>query len=464
LRKMLETGRLNAQGSGELSRTKERGAPPQRIRPVSSRDCRTVGCHAGTSQILDKKEKLIMSKRGNNEGSIYRLPDGRWRAALTTGKNAEGKPMRKVFTAHTRHEVKDELTIALRDLQLGVLVVTDKQTIEQFLAHWLDQVVKARVRPKTLRTYSDLVKHHIAPGLGTVQLGKLTPAQVREFLNAKLESGLSPRTVKHLLVTLKGALAVAVKDGKIVRNVAALVDPPRVSRPRLQVFDQEQARAFLAAARGQRFEAAFTTAVAVGLRQGEVLGLQWSEVDLAAGVLIVRAALQRIDKRLVRVEPKTESSRRTIPLPAVCVSSLARHKADQDLQRKWAGTRWHDTGYVFTTRIGTPVDPRDLLREYYAITRPKPKEKGTPPPTLPFPPIRFHDLRHSAATLLLAQGVSARYIAELLGHTQVSFTMQTYAHVLPEVQKQVATKMDEILAPGPVATKVATKPSRSTLN
>ena len=134
-------------------------------------------------------------------------------------------------------------------------------------------------------------------------------------------------------------------------------------------------------------------------------------------------------------------------MPAVCVSALALHKADQDLERKWAGSRWHDTGYVFTTRIGTPVDARDLLREYYAITRPKPKDKDTPPPKMPFPPVRFYDLRHSAATLLLAQGVTARYITELLGHSQVSFTMQTYAHVLPEVQRQVATKMDEILGP-----------------
>jgi len=140
------------------------------------------------------------------------------------------------------------------------------------------------------------------------------------------------------------------------------------------------------------------------------------------------------------------------------VASFARRKADQDLERKWAGARWQETGYVFTTRIGTPMDPRDLLRDYYKITRPKPKKKGEQPPKLPFPPIRFHDLRHSAATLLLAQGVSPRYIAELLGHSRVSFTMETYAHVLPEVQKQAATKMDEILGPKPVATRVATKP------
>ena len=179
----------------------------------------------------------------------------------------------------------------------------------------------------------------------------------------------------------------------------------------------------------------------------------------------MRAALQRVDRKLVRVEPKSAKSRRTIQLQAVCVSGLARHKAAQAIEETWAGSRWRETGYVFTTRIGTALDARGLLREYYAITRPKPEKKVAEVPKiapcgllLGFPAIRFHDLRHSAATILLAQGASARYIAELLGHSNVSFTMQTYAHVLPEAQKQTAAKMDEILAPRPVATSVATKP------
>lgn len=268
---------------------------------------------------------------------------------------------------------------------------------------------------------------------------------------------LSPRTVKHLLVTLRTALSVALKDGEIARNVATLVDPPRCPKPEMNAFSRVEARAFLDAVQGSRFEAAFTAAVAVGLRQGEILGLQWSDVNLTSGKLSVRGALQRINKKLVRVEPKSKTSKRTIQLPAVCVSALAQHKRNQDGWRRWAGSRWQETGYVFTTRIGTPTDARELLKEYYAITRPKPKTKGAEAPKLPFPPIRFHDLRHSAATLLLAQGVSPRYITELLGHSQVSFTMKTYAHVLEEVKKEVATKMDEILTPESVATSVATK-------
>jgi integrase len=420
---------------------------------------------------------MAKRRRGNNEGSIYKMQDGRWRAAVSVGKDAHGKPKRQVFTKPTRHEVQDELAKALRDVQLGLPIVSEKQTVGKYLDHWLCQIVKPSVRPKTFRTYSDFVKNHIGPSLGQIPLGKLSPQHVREFVNVKLaipdaeiaaeiapagdarRAGkcLSPATVKHILKMLRGALAVAVKDGQIQRNVAALVAPPTVPKHEMKAFSRTEARAFLAAVEGHRFEAVFTVAVALGMRQGEILGLRWSDVNLETGTLTVRAALQRVEKKLILVEPKSVRSRRSIQLPAVCVAAFARHMRSQEEWKRWAGSKWRETEYVFTTRIGTPVDARDLSREYYQITRPKRKGEGTPAPKLGFPAIRFHDLRHSAATLLLAQGVSPRYITELLGHSQVSFTMQTYAHVLPEVQKETAAKMDEILVAKPAATKVATK-------
>jgi site-specific recombinase XerC len=171
------------------------------------------------------------------------MQDGRWRAQISLGKKPDGTRFRKVISAQTRHEVRDQLAKTLHDLQLGLTVVSEKQTVAMFLNHWLGQVVKARVRTKTFRTYSDFVKNHIAPALGETPIGKLSPQHVREFLNQKLGAGLSPRSVKHLLVTLRGALAVAVKDDQIPRSVAALVDPPRVPKPEVRAFNPDQAGA-----------------------------------------------------------------------------------------------------------------------------------------------------------------------------------------------------------------------------
>jgi integrase len=355
-----------------------------------------------------------------------------------------------VFTAATRHEVAEQMTKALRDQQRGLPIASDKRTVGEFLRAWLSDVAKPSVKPKTYRTYADLVKLHIEPGLGSHRLDKLAPQHVRSWVNEKLatpqpsrkkarkgedpEPGapLSPRTVKHLLVTLRGALDSAVRDGLIQRNVAALVDPPRATKPTMHTFTPEQARAFLDAVKGHRLEALFATAIALGYRQGEALGPQWPDVDLDNSTLTVRQAIQRIDGKLT-ITPTKKDKIHTVNLPAVTRSALMAHRIAQGGERILAGSRWRETGFVFTTSIGTPINARSVIRVFHAVLK-----------TAGLPALRFHDLRHSAATLLLAQGVSPRYISDLLGHSQVSFTMQTYAHVLPHVQREVAAKMDEI--------------------
>jgi integrase len=392
-----------------------------------------------------------MSKRGNGEGSIYQLGDGRWRAAVSVGfKN--GKPVRKTFTAVTRGAVQASLAKAVRDKQLGIMATDERTTFGAHLAAWLKDVVKPSVRPKTYCTYEVLVRRHVGPGLGGRPIAKLTPSSIRAFLNEKLESGLSAATVKHLLVLIRSSIGSAVKDGLVPRNVAAVVKSPtraagQVEAPKTRQpvsFDPAQARAFLDALQGDRLEALFTVAVSLGLRQGEILGLSWSDIDLEDAKLNVRVQLQRLEGKLVKVEPKSAKSVRCISLPAVAVSALWAHQAQQEKERQWAGSDWQDTGFVFTTSRGTPMDCRNVNRRFAIVLA-----------AANLPKIRFHDLRHSAATLLLAQGVSPRYISDMLGHAQVSFTMQTYAHVLPHVQREVATKMDEILSR--VATPVANK-------
>jgi integrase len=247
-------------------------------------------------------------------------------------------------------------------------------------------------------------------------------------------------------------LESAVKDGLIPRNVAAVVDPPSVAKRQMRTFSAEQARTFLDTIGDDRLEALFATAIALAYRQGEALGLQWPDVDLENGTLTIRQSIQRIDGKLT-ITPTKKDKVHTVNLPAVTRSALLAHQCRQDEERRLAGSRWQETGFVFTTTIGTPVDARSVIRRFHSILK-----------TSGLPRIHFHDLRHSCATLLLAQGVSPRYISDLLGHSQVSFTMQTYAHVLPHVQRDVATKMDEILNPQPVATTVATKPDAVKLN
>jgi integrase len=212
------------------------------------------------------------------------------------------------------------------------------------------------------------------------------------------------------------------------------VDPPRVRRPEIHPLTPEQARTFLDAARGDRLEALYSVALAIGLRQGEALGLRWEHIDLDGGELRVRVALQRIAGKLQLVEPKTRQSRRTIPLPQVAVNALRAHRVSQLEERLLAGDRWVDTGLVFCTPKGTPLDARNVTRRFQKLLK-----------QTDLPHQRFHDLRHTCATLLLVQGVPPRVVMEILGHSQISLTMDTYTHVVPALKREAANRMDALL-------------------
>jgi integrase len=378
-----------------------------------------------------------MRRRGPNEGNVYQRADGRWVARLHLGYEG-GKRRRKHFYGHTRREALEKLDRARADLRLGLPVGGDeRQTVGQFLQHWLVDAAKPAVRPRTYVTYESYVRVHLVPAIGRVALQRLTPADVQRMLNAKLAAGLSPRTVHHLRAILRRALNQAVRWGIIPRNPAALVDPPRVPRYEVAVIGPDDARRFLDAVRGDRLEALFTVALAIGLRQGEALGLGWDDVDLDAGTLSVRFALQRIEGALRLVEPKTRLSRRTLALPPLVVASLRQHRARQLRERVWAGSRWNEFGLVFTSSIGTPLDSTNVTHRLQRALA-----------AAGLPRMRFHDLRHACASLLIAQGVHPRVVMETLGHSQIGLTMNTYAHVLPALQREAATSMERILATG----------------
>lgn len=377
-----------------------------------------------------------MAKRGQHEGSIYKRKDGRWTAVVNLGYQ-NGKLKRKSFYGKTREEVQSKLVAALSDVQKGIPIPSEKQTLAPFLQTWLAEVVKPSVRPKTCITYSYIVKQHIEPALGMKALVKLSPQDIQRFLNDKLKSGLSARTVRHINDTLRCALNVALRWGLVSRNVATLVGPPRIQRKEIRSFTPDEARIFLKAIKGDRLEALFSVALSLGLRQGEALGLRWRDIDFEARTLRVNYAIQRIEGKLQMVEPKTEGSRRALPLTETILSALRNHRSRQLEERLLLGSHWQETGLVFTSTIGTPLDHRNVVRKFHALL-----EKAK------LPRFRFHDLRHSCASLLIAQGVPARTVMEILGHSQISLTMNTYAHVMPAMKLEAIDLMESILTGG----------------
>lgn len=371
-------------------------------------------------------------RRGHNEGTIRERADGRWEARVTVGWK-RGKLQRKSIYGKTRDEVQKKLVAALSDQHEGIPIDSERQTFGQFLNNWIEHQVKPNRRASTLRSYRQNVRNHIIPSLGRHQLTKLSPQHIQALINEKLKEGLSPRSVQYYHATVRAALNQALRWGLVKRNVANLVDPPRVQRHKITPLAPEEAMRLLKTAEGHRLSALFTVALAIGLRQGEALGLQWEDVDLESGAVTIRHQLQRVDGRLQLVEPKSDQSRRSIALPEITLASLRRHRIHQLEERMAAGTYWSDTGFVFTTRNGTPLEGSNVRRVFLRLLK-----------QAELPEVRFHDLRHTCASLLLAQNVHPRIVMETLGHSQISLTMNTYSHVAPDLQRQAAERIDHL--------------------
>lgn len=377
---------------------------------------------------------MAMARRGRGEGSIYRREDGRWEAKIDLGR-VNGKRVRKSIYGRTRREVQEKLARLQADRLRGLPIVDERTTVRDFLTQWLE-TVRGRLRPKTYRSYEQIVRVHLIPYLGSLPLAKLQPHHVQQLVASRLEHGLSPRTADYCRVVLRAALNDALKWGIVHRNVAALVDPPRQERRRFQAWDVDEARRFLEAARDDRLGALAAVALALGLRQGEALGLTWEQVDLERGLLRITHQLQWVDGVPQLVPPKSTSAVRVLRLPTLLVSALRRHRARQLEERLAAGVAWKGNpwGLVFTTAVGTPLDPKNVRSWFRRICQ----RAGVRP-------IRFHDLRHTCATLLLAQDIPPRVVQELLGHSQISLTLDTYTSVLPRHLGVAAQRIDALL-------------------
>jgi integrase len=372
-----------------------------------------------------------MTRRGNGEGSIYqRQSDGRWVASLTL---PNGK--RKSFYGRTRKEVQEKRRQALRELDQGVDLSGKRLTVAQFFDQWLASIAGGAVKTKTYEGYESIVRIRVKPRIGRLTVTQVTPLHLQSLYAELAAAGLSNRSIVHTHRVLHRAFGQAVRWGLIPRNPCDGATPPQARRSEMQVLSAEQAGFLITRTRGTPSHALYALALSTGMRLGELLGLKWEDVDFESRRLFVRRALQRQKgKGLVFVEPKTGRSRRSIKLGETAIAALREKKREQLAWRLALGDQWEDSNLVFTNGSGGPVDPswqRHLFKKALV-------EAG-------LPEVRFHDLRHTAATLLLSGGVHPKVVSEMLGHSTITLTLDTYSHLVPVLHDHAAELMDSLL-------------------
>lgn len=380
-----------------------------------------------------------VKRRGYGDGSLYPLKDGRWMSYL---RMPDGK--KKFFTGPNRDVAKARLQEAQRQAQAGRLVVGPDQPTGKYLERWLRDAVSHSVRPRTFENY-ELCVRRVLPYIGRVRLRALTPEHVQHAIGQLVASGLAPRTVRQVHMVLRRALKQAVQWRLLTSNPSDAVKPPRAARKEMRVLSEDQIRQLLSVTRKTRQHALWVLLATTGCRVGEALGLRWSDIDFTASTAMIARALQcQRPANLVFVEPKTARSRRSVPLPAETLAILKEQRRSQDHDRDEAGALWLETGLVFTTPIGGPRNPRNLTGAFALALR----RAG-------LPRVRIHDLRHSAATHLLTKGVHPKVVQDLLGHSTIAITLDTYSHVMPALAKEASGLMSSLV---PSADRLATAP------
>ncbi|MET7453738.1 site-specific integrase [Streptomyces sp. NPDC005574] len=367
----------------------------------------------------------------NGAGTITKRKDGRYQCAVYV-LQPDGTRARKFAYGKTWQECDTKRRELLAKVDQGVPVPTRSAKLSDWLPYWLDNIVKPRRKLSTYDKYEAHVRLYLVPMLGSKRLESLGVADVRRFLT-QLENRTTAATAKESHRVLRTALSAACREELIARNVAGLVEPPRASSRELSPWTLDETLDFLAASRKDPLYAAFVLAIAMGLRRGELVGLRWTDVDLDKRVLYVRQQTQR--RRGVLYDDDTKNRRnRALPLPAMCIAPLRWHRMRQVAAKQRAGESWDDGGYVFATRTGRPIEPRNVYRSFTRVAE-----------SAGLRVIRLHDARHGCATLLTAAGVAPRVVMEILGHSQISITMDVYTHVVQDTQREAISHMDRLL-------------------
>ena len=377
-------------------------------------------------------------RRGDGEGTVARAADGRWVGRASLGHRG-GKRIRKAVYAQTKAEAVKKLRAVLTLRDTGQVVPVGTPTLAKFLNTWLRDAKHQSVRPSTFRGYEIIIRRHVVPKLGQVQIDKLRPDQIQRFLTEKARGGSSPASVRSFRTLLVGALEKALVWGLVVRNVARLTDAPHIPKPKVRTLTLAESKMFLKALEGERFEALLVLSLTTGLRRGEALGVSWDSLDLRKGELQIRSAIQRLGTEL-RLVPTKSGKARVVMLGRRAIDALTRHRTRQLEQKLAAGSTWPNdvipgqTGLAFTTAVGTPVEPKTLHTAYKRILQ----KAG-------LPEFRLHDLRHSCATNLMEQGINAKIVSEMLGHSSIGITQDLYQHVSPTMQESAVRVMDAAL-------------------
>lgn len=372
------------------------------------------------------------------QGSIQKHTGQRgtaWYAVVDLGPDpVTGKRRQKRISAPTRKACEARLREVLNAVEQGASPDAGKITLREYLDRWLPSI-EPTLRPSTHRRYSDLMRQHVIPVLGGVRLVKLAPLDVQRLYADRLDAGLSPTTVHQIHNVLHRALRQAVRWGMTMRNVTEAVDAPRPVNPECHTWDAKQVATVLAVGDETHLAPLWRLALLTGMRRGELLGLMWKDVDIDRGVLAVRRTLSRGTGGTWEFgAPKTASGRRAIALPLSVVDALRRHRVRQLEERLALGDAWEDRGLVFTNEIGAPLHVNALASRFKKLIA----ASGVPT-------IRFHDMRHTSATLMLSGGEHPKVVAERLGHADVSVTLNRYSHVTPDMQRQAADRLDAMI-------------------
>jgi integrase len=345
-----------------------------------------------------------------------------------------GERIQKRVTARTKRELDAKVSELKAQWNKGDYFEATKMTAAEYLEHWLEAIAPT-IRPSSHRRFTEVARRRVIPAMGHVALARVTTLHIQEFYADCLKSGLSPSTVALYHNVLHRALEQAVKWSLIRRNPCDGVDAPREVTPEMKTWTAEQARAFLDVASGDDLAALWWLVLHTGLRRGELLALRWQDIDFERATLAIRRTLTRGMDGLAFGEPKSAAGRRSLALPAVCVDRLRAHRTQQLKRRLALGSDWQDTDLVFERGDGSLLHPNTMSSAFARLT----KKAG-------LPRIRFHDLRHTAATLMLANGEHPKIVQERLGHSDMSMTLNRYSHVTMDMQREAADRLAKLLS------------------